>query len=70
MISNKTTIAAIITFITILGSAALSLLDDDPKTNPNYDILFAAGATATGLLFARDNTVSDQEAGVRPEVKK
>lgn len=70
MSSNKTTIAAIITFITILGSAALTLLDDDPKTNPNYDALLAAGAAATGLLFARDNNVSDQAAGVRPEVKK
>lgn len=70
MISNKTTITALITFIIILGSAALTLLDDDPTTNPNYDALLAAGAAATGLLFARDNSVSDQEAGVREEPKK
>lgn len=63
--SWRTTTAAVISFLMILGSAALSLLDDDPATNPDYGALAAAGTAAAGLLFARDATVTSEQAGAK-----
>ena len=63
--SYKTTTAAIITFLMVIGSAAMTLLDDDPNTNPDYGALIAAATAASGLLFARDHSVTSEQAGAK-----
>lgn len=63
--SWKTSTAAILSFLVILFSAALSLLDEDPKTNPDIGALSAAGTLAIGVFFARDNDVTSEQAGAK-----
>jgi hypothetical protein len=63
--SYKTTTAAIIALLICLGSAVLTLMDDDPATNPDYGALAAAATAASGLLFARDVDVTSEQAGAK-----
>lgn len=63
--SMKTTAAGVLAFVAILVSGAMTLLDDDPNTNPDYGALIAAGTAAAGLLFARDHDVTSEEAGAK-----
>lgn len=52
-------IAAIINF-------AGALLDDDPNTVADYDMTAAAVAAGVGLMTARNNKVSSEQAGAKP----
>lgn len=63
--SYKTTTAAVLALILCIGSAAMTLLDDDPETNPDYGALAAAATAASGLLFARDNGITSEQAGAK-----
>lgn len=63
--SWRTTTAGVLSFLAILISAGMSLLDDDPATNPDYGALAAAGTAAAGLLFARDHGVTSEQAGAK-----
>lgn len=68
--SWRTTTLGIIAFIAMLLAGVTALLDDDPETNPDWDGILATGAVALALVTARDNKVSSQDVGIRPEEKK
>lgn len=63
--SWRTTAAAVAGLLVLLGNAATALLDSDPATMPNWDAIFVMGAPLVGLLFARDNSVSSEDAGAK-----
>lgn len=63
MKSWKTTLAGIMSFITLSWTQVQFLLDTDPLTNPDWGIIIGAVTVLSGLLFARDNDVTSKEAG-------
>lgn len=60
--SWKTTTAGVIALAVLLLNAAAAVLDDDPKTQPDFDAIGVA-ALAVGTMFARDNNVTSEQAG-------
>ena len=46
----------------LVGMALTALFDGKPETNPDWGALVAAGSACAGLLFARDNNVSSEQA--------
>lgn len=67
--SWRTTLAGVLASLLIIGSNALAVLDDDPETKINPQVvLLELGtlATAIGLVAARDNKVSSEQAGLKP----
>ena len=65
MKSWKTTLFGAGGLATVLFTAVPALLDGDPATNPNWDLVIGAALPAIGLLFARDNNVTSEQAGVK-----
>lgn len=63
--SWKTTILAILLFGDALGHAAMAMLDSDPATVPDWNLVIALAVAAGGLLCARDADKSSQDAGIR-----
>lgn len=68
--SWKTTTAAIASVLATLLVAVSAALDSNPNTDPNWGVVIPVIMGQIGLLFARDNKVSDQDAGARPEPSK
>ena len=62
--SWKTTAAGLVVILLAILTQARNLLDSDPATVFDLDAVLAAGA-GIGLLFARDNNVSSEQAGVK-----
>lgn len=65
MKSWKTTTTGIITAVTAILSAIGLILDGNPQTNPDYAATIAAVTAGLGLVFARDNKVSSEDAGAK-----
>jgi len=65
MKSWKTTLFGAGGIATVLFSAVAALLDGDPATNPDWNLVLGAVLPAIGLLFARDNNVTSEQAGVK-----
>ena len=63
--STKTTILGILTIVVALGGAALSMLDDDPKTTPDWTTVLALFGVGAGLTAARDHNVSSKDANLQ-----
>ena len=63
--SWRTTTAGIIAIVISVLGAAQTLLDNDPKTNPDWPSLIAAFTAGAGLLNARDNKVTSEQAGAK-----
>lgn len=63
MASWRTTLAGIAAILTAGGTALTALADGDPMTNPDWAALIAAVIAGIGLLFARDNKVTSEQAG-------
>lgn len=61
--SWKTTLAGIAAIMTAGGAALTALTDGNPATEPDYAALIAAVMAGVGLLFARDNGVTSEQAG-------
>tara|TARA_R100000234_G_scaffold103771_1_gene73347 strand:- start:1190 stop:1414 length:225 start_codon:yes stop_codon:yes gene_type:complete len=61
----KTTSAAIGMLLVALGPAVQALIDGDPSTSPNYNIVIPEVLAAIALLMARDADKSSQDSGVR-----
>ena len=65
MKSWKTTTLGILTLVGAAVAAAKALLDNDPTTVPNWEAVITAATAGFGLLFARDNNVTSEQAGAK-----
>lgn len=65
MRSSRTTIAGIAAILTAGGAALTALSDGDPLTTPDWASLIAACIAGAGLIFARDNNVTSEQAGAK-----
>ena len=63
--SWRTTGAGIAMILTALGTAVAALTDNDPATQVNIGATISAIVAGVGLLMARDNKVSSEEAGIK-----
>lgn len=63
--SWKTTTFGILTAIVAVLGAVGAVIDDDPKTNPDWGTVVAAVTSGLGLAFARDNNVTSEQAGAK-----
>ena len=63
--SRRTTTLGIVGILTTVLAAAKALLDNDPTTNPDWTMVISSITAGIGLVFARDNKVSSEEAGVK-----
>lgn len=61
--SWRTTTAGIGAILIAIGSALAAQFDADPATVPDWGAVIAAGIAGIGLLFARDNKVTSEQAG-------
>jgi len=65
MKSWKTSVLGITAIVTAIGNAIPLLLDNNPATNPDWGSLIAIVSAGVMGLFARDNNVSSEQAGVK-----
>ena len=65
MKSPKTSITGILTILVAALSAAKAFLDGDPLTVPDWTATIAAITAGIGLLSARDNNVTSEQAGAK-----
>lgn len=63
--SYKTTLTGIGAILVAGGSLLQAYFDGNPATEPDFPALVAAIIAGLGLIFARDNGVSSEEAGVK-----
>lgn len=63
--SWKTTVSGICAILAAVTTAVSATLDGDPKTNANWTEVAAVVSVGFGLLFARDNNVSSEQAGAK-----
>ena len=67
MKSWRTTLSGVMSIvISLWGCVASPLLDENPATKPQWEVAFAAVTAGIGLISARDNKVSSEQAGVKP----
>lgn len=63
--SWKTTLFGAGGLITVWVAVLCAVLDGDPSTVPDYTTAITLSLPALGLIFARDNAVSSEAAGVK-----
>jgi uncharacterized membrane protein YhiD involved in acid resistance len=63
--SWKTSAAGIGAILIAVGSALSSMFDNNPATVADWGAVVAAVIAGIGLLAARDNGVSSEDAGVK-----
>ena len=63
--SWRTTAAGIGAILVAVGGAITATFDNDPATVADWTAVVAACIAGFGLLFARDNKVSSEAAGVK-----
>ena len=61
--SWKTSGTGIAALLTIIGTVAKALLDNDPATNVDWATTMPGALAAIGLIFARDNNKSSEDVG-------
>lgn len=65
MKSWKTTATGVVTILAAVLNAASAFLDNDPLTVPDWNGVVIAISAGIGLLFARDNKVTSEDAGAK-----
>lgn len=70
MKSWKTTLAGISGIVGMLATAVSAMLDGNPATVPQWEIVIPAVIGMAGLLFARDNNVTSEQAGANDNTPK
>lgn len=65
--SWKTTTTGVLAIVVAIGSAAIAVLDADPATLPDWGAVTAAILAGLGLIAARDNGVTSEQAGASPD---
>lgn len=65
MKSWKTTVTGIAAILTAVGAALTALFDNDPTTTLDVTVTASAIMAGIGLIFARDNGVTSEEAGAK-----
>lgn len=65
MKSWRTTALGVITILSAVLGACKASIDGDPTTNVDFQILVAAITAGWGLIVARDNQVSSENAGAK-----
>ena len=68
MNSWKTTVLGVLALLAALCQFGTSLLDDDPETVPNFQMVIEA-AVGIGLILARDNDKTSEESGAKAKLK-
>jgi len=64
--SWRTTLAGIGAILVAVGTAVSAMFDNDPATMPEWGAVVAACIAGFGLIFARDNKVTSEQAGAKP----
>ena len=62
MTSPKTTLTGILTIIVAVATAAKALFDGDASTNPDWAATVTAITAGFGLIAARDNKTTSEQA--------
>ena len=65
MKSWKTTLAGVGAILAVIGAALNLYFDGNPATNPDWSLVSAGVMAGFGLIFARDNNVSSEQAGLK-----
>lgn len=65
IISWRTAIIGVATFLCVLGDNLIGLVDGDPGTSFELDEIMAAIGIMLAGFAARDNSVSDEKAGAK-----
>jgi hypothetical protein len=63
--SWRTTLSGVFTGIALLLGQALTLLDNDPKTNLDFTVIMAAFGMFSLGFTARDENVTSEQAGLK-----
>lgn len=63
--SWKTTAAGLLVSISTITAAVAAMLDSDPGTVPDWDLVAVAVVGAVGLIMARDNDKSSEDVGAK-----
>ena len=69
MKSWQTSASAIIAAVIIVLTAGQALLDGNPETSPNWNLVVTEIVLAIGLLRARDNNKTSEDVGVKGQSK-
>jgi hypothetical protein len=65
MRSWKTTVLGVGAILVAVGGALVAMFDESAETVVNVEATVAAVMAGLGLIFARDNGVPSEDAGVR-----
>jgi hypothetical protein len=65
MKSWKTTLTGIAAILTAVGAALTAIFDNNPNTTIDVAVTASAVMAGIGLIFARDNNVTSEDAGAK-----